>query len=151
MPEGFFEVLRDSRPLPLEAVLSFDQLATGLSEPLAQLSRLEKGLQMPVPILRASGDEPVFAIHDEVPSTPHPGRNTWHADGHELELLETALPLVHRLAMHGREPDVDPLELLNLFIELPRSQLHPHRAEREVVASSDHVNLEVIALRAKLA
>jgi hypothetical protein len=86
------------------------------------------------------GDEPIFAIHDEVPSSPHPRRNEWHADGHALDLLEAAFTLVHWITVHGRKPDVDPLELLNLFIEPPRPRLHLHRVQSEVIAGSDRVN-----------
>jgi hypothetical protein len=105
---------------------------------------------MPVPILRDVSDEPVFAIHDEVPSTAHPRRNERHADGHVLDLLETAFPLVHKLAMHRREPNVEPLELLKLCIEPPRPRLHLHRVEGKVITGPNYVNLEVVAIGSKL-
>jgi hypothetical protein len=95
-------------------------------------------------------DKPVFAINDEVPSAPHPRRDEWRPNGHVLDLLETAFSLMHPLAVHRREPNVNPLELLNLFIEPPRPRLHVHGGEGSAIARPDHVNLEVVPVGSEL-
>ena len=106
---------------------------------------------MPVPIVGGVRNQPIFAIDDEIPRAPYPRRYKRRANRHVLELLEAAFPLVQRLSEHRRKPDVDVLELLNLLIEPPGPRLHLNCAELEVTGRTDHMHLEIVALRSKLA
>ena len=94
MPYRFLAALRDPGPLVLEAVLSFDQRSTATGKPSTQISRVEKRLEMLVPILLTVRHETVLAIHEEVLSSTNPGRDEGHADGHVLDLLEATLAVI---------------------------------------------------------
>ena len=141
-PCGLFDKPRDPRPLHLEAVLGFDQSSPILSKRPAQLVRCEQGFQMPIPILGGVRDQSIFAVYNEIASTPDPRRNEGHTDGHVLDLLEPALALSHQHAGHGRESDVDLSKLSDLVGKPPRPRMYLHGVQLEVIPRTDDYQTE---------
>lgn len=82
------EQLDQTRGLGLDAVGRLDQRAAGAGEAGAEGDIREEGLQAPVPVVVAGGDQGILVVAQEVPGATHKRADHGDPDGHVLELLE---------------------------------------------------------------